>query len=139
KDPPPVKVTVDLDGLSQRILALPPKPAGYSGLQVGNTGQLFYRKEPGAQRGGDATLDRYDLEKRKEDSLAEGVSAFEVSRDGKRALGKVKEARSICDVADKRDPAKQKLATDAGQAKLDPPAEWTQICEHSRPHDRSPH
>ncbi|PYQ24668.1 MAG: peptidase S41 [Acidobacteria bacterium] len=128
KEPaPPVKVTVDLDGLSQRILALPPKPAGYSDLQVGNTGQLFYRKEPGAQRGGDATLDRYDLEKRKEDSLAESVSAFEVSRDGKRVLVKVKDAWSICDVADKLDLAKQKLGTDAVQVKIDPPAEWAQI------------
>src|SRR5207247_11476410 len=123
KEPaPPVKVTVDLDGLSQRILALPPKPAGYSDLQVGNTGQLFYRKEPGAQRGGDATLDRYDLEKRKEDSLAESVSAFEVSRDGKRVLVEAKDAWCICDGAGKQDLPRQKASTDTRRWRRHPSA-----------------
>ncbi len=123
----PVVVTVDPDGLSQRILALPPKPAGYSDLQVGTTGQLFYRKEPGAQRGADTSLVRFDLEKRKEDTLAETVNAFEVSADGKRLLVKVKDAWSISDLADKLDLAKEKLKLEAVQVRIDPPAEWAQI------------
>ena len=124
---PPVVVTVDQDGLAQRILAVPLKPAGASDLQVGATGQLFYRKEPGAARGGDTSLNRYDLEKRKEETLADGVNAFEVSGDGKRILVRVKDAWSICDVADKLDLAKNKLALEAVQVKIDPVAEWAQI------------
>jgi tricorn protease len=128
KPKPPVTVTIDADGLSERILALPLKPAGYDNLQVGTTGQIFYRKEPGALRSGDDTsLNRYDLEKRKEDALAEGISDFEISRDGKRALVRTKDAWSISDIADKLDLAKEKLKLDAVQVKIDPVAEWSEI------------
>ena len=124
---PPVVVTVDQDGLSQRILALAVKPAGYSDLQVGTTGQLFYRKEPGAVRGTDTSLNRYDIEKRKEDTLAEGVVSFQISGSGKRVLVKVKDAWSISDLGDKVDLAKFKLNLDGVQLKVDPVAEWSQI------------
>jgi tricorn protease len=127
---PPVVVSVDPDGLAQRILALPPKAAGYSDLQVGTTGQLFYRKEPGAQRGADTSLARFDLDTRKEDTLAEAVNGYQVSADGKRVLVKVKDAWSICDLADKADKldlAKEKLKLDAVMVKIDPVAEWAEI------------
>ena len=35
----PVKVVIDFDGLTQRIVALPPKPAPYDALQAGKSGQ----------------------------------------------------------------------------------------------------
>ena len=47
-----VKVVVDFDGLTQRIVALPPKPAGYDTLQAGKTGQIFYLKSAGFNRFG---------------------------------------------------------------------------------------
>ena len=128
---PPVVVTIDPDGLSQRIVALPPKPAGFDDLQVGATGQLFYRKEPGARRGGDTSLVRFGLEKRKEDTLAEAVNGYELSRDGKRVLVKVKEAWSICDLADKLDLAKEKLKLDTVQVRIEPTAEWAQIFDEA--------
>ena len=128
---PPVTVKVDQDGLSERILALPLKPAGYDDLQVGATGQIFYRKEPGAQHGADTSLNRYDLDKRKEDTLAEAISGFQISADGKRVLVKVKDAWSICEVADKLDLAKEKLKLDTVQVRIDPVAEWTQIFDEA--------
>ncbi len=124
---PPVVVAVDQEGLSQRILALAVKPAGYSDLQVGTTGQLFYRKEPGAVRGTDTSLNRYDIEKRKEDTLAENVMNFQITGSCKRVLVKVKDGWSICDLGDKLDLAKFKLNLDGVQVKVDPAAEWTQI------------
>jgi hypothetical protein len=126
-----VTVKVDQDGLSERILALPLKPAGYDDLQVGATGQIFYRKEPGAQHGADTSLNRYDLDKRKEDTLAEAISGFQISADGKRVLVKVKDAWSICEVADKLDLAKEKLKLDTVQVRIDPVAECTQIFDEA--------
>jgi tricorn protease len=124
----PVKVVVDFDGLTQRIVALPPKPAGYDQLQAGKSGQLFYLKTTGMNRFGDedASLIRFDLDKRKEETLLEKVDDFRLSADGKRMLIN-KDGWSIVDVADKLDLAKFKLPTDKMQVKIEPRAEWRQI------------
>ncbi|HEX9407714.1 MAG TPA: PDZ domain-containing protein, partial [Thermoanaerobaculia bacterium] len=126
----PVKVTVDLDGLSQRIQAIQLPEAVYFQLQVAKSGDLYYLKSnAGFNRfeSGDANLSHYSLSKRKEDSLVEKVDAFELSRDGKRVLLKMKDNWSIADVAEKIDPAKHKLALDKVAVKVDPVAEWRQI------------
>ena len=109
----PVKVTVDLDGLSQRIQAIPLPEAVYTDLQVAKTGELYYLKSTGGQdrfERGDTSLTHYSLTKRKEDSLVEKVDGFELSRDGKRVLMKMKDSFSISDVGEKIDPAKHKLS-----------------------------
>ena len=80
-------VKVDPGWLSQRILALPLKAAGYADLAGGrDQPDLLPASEPGPSPAPTAALYRYDLEKRKEDTLAEAVNGFEVSRDGKRVL-----------------------------------------------------
>lgn len=127
----PPKVVIDVDGLAQRIVALPPKPAGLSDLQVGASGQLYYRREPGAERGEDAALVRFDLSKRKEDTLLEALDAFEISADGKRVLVRVKEDWSICDLGDKLDLAKQRLNVAGVRVRVEPTAEWRQIFEEA--------
>ena len=128
----PVVVTVDWDGLQNRILAMPPKAGGYLDLQVGAAGQLFYRREPQAARGGDAALLRYDLDKRKEDTLLEKADAFEISRDGKRVLLRQGTNWHLCDLPLPERPAqialdKFKLPIDQLQVKADPATEWRQI------------
>ncbi len=133
---PPAKTVVDLDGLSQRILALPLPAAGYSSLQVGKSGELYYVKRNDIIGRGErkpGTLQRYSLTKRKEDTLLEKVNDFELSRDGKRVLLALPEnAYSIADVGEKIDPAKQhKLAVDKIEVKIDPVAEWRQIFDEA--------
>jgi tricorn protease len=123
---PPVKVVVDVEGIAQRILALPPKPATYSSLQAGAAGQIFYLKDAGGA-GAEASLQRFDLQKRKEDTILDKADAFWLSGDGKRVLVRVKDAWSLSDVADKVDLTKHKLALDAVQVKIDPTVEWRQI------------
>ena len=129
---PPV-VTIDVEGLEQRIVALPPRRAGYSQLQVGAAGRLYYLKAgvsgPGAPDDS-PSLQRFDMKKRKEDTLLEKADLFRISADGKRALVRVKDAWSIADVEDKLDKldtSKYPIKVDAAQIKIDPPAEWRQI------------
>ncbi|HEY7509621.1 MAG TPA: PDZ domain-containing protein [Vicinamibacteria bacterium] len=122
---PAVKVAVDFDGIGQRILALPPKPADYSRLQAGAAGQVYYLKDTTGN--GDNTLQRFDLTKRKEDTILDKADDFLLSGDGKRVLVKVKDAWSVSDLGDKVDLAKHKLALEAMQVKIDPPVEWRQI------------
>jgi tricorn protease len=128
----PVKVVVDFDGLTQRIVALPPKPGGYTGLQVGKSGQIYYLKSTGFNRFGpdETNLERFDMEKRKEDTLLEKVDEFYLSADGKRMLIS-KDGWSIVDVGDKLDPSKYRLPVDKLQVKIDPRAEWKQIFDEA--------
>jgi tricorn protease len=95
---PKEPVKIDLDGLDQRILAIPGVPPGnYSNLQAGAAGFLYYlsRAEAGGapqRRGADgpqipsASLNRYDLEKRKSDTIQPAVIGYELTPDGKKML-----------------------------------------------------
>src|SRR4029077_11420685 len=69
----------------------------------------------------------YSLTKRKEDTLVEKVDGFELSRDGKRVLLRMKDTLSIADVGEKIDPSKYKLPMDKIEVKVDPVAEWREI------------
>ncbi len=131
KKPEKVTVKVDLDGLSQRIIAFPLGAAGYEALAVGKTGEIYYLK-PGSglnryNRGEGGTLYRYSIEKRKEDSLLEKVNGYEISRDAKKVLLQMGENAVIAELGEKIDASKNKLALDKIEVKIDPRAEWKQI------------
>ncbi len=82
---------IDFDGIDQRILSFPIQQGTFSSLQAGAAGQVYYlsRPEPSADRragpsGG--TVTRYDLDKRKSDSVQQGVTTFELTPDGRKML-----------------------------------------------------
>jgi tricorn protease len=127
----PVEVKFDPDGLSQRILAMPMKAGVYADLSPGPANQLFYRRAASTDRDADAALLRYDLEKRKEDTLLEKADGFALSADAKRALVRVKEDWHLVDVADKLDLEKFKLDVGRVQVKVDPPTEWAQMLDEA--------
>ena len=83
--------TIEFDGLDQRILSFPIPAGTYSSLQAGAAGQVFYlaRPEPSAdRRSGPAggTVTRYDIERRRSDSIQSGVVAYELTPDGRKML-----------------------------------------------------
>ncbi|MEO8379024.1 MAG: PDZ domain-containing protein [Acidobacteriota bacterium] len=136
KDEPakPVVVTIDFARLAQRIQALPVPPAFFSNLQVSTTGQLHYLKRPSGNAfpsEDPGALSRFDLTKRKEDSLLDGVSGYVLSRDGKRVLLWMKEAWSIADTGDKPDPSKRRLGIDKVEVRVDPRVEWKQMYDEA--------
>ncbi|HET8772671.1 MAG TPA: PDZ domain-containing protein, partial [Thermoanaerobaculia bacterium] len=131
KAPEKVTVKVDLDGLSQRIVAFPLDAAGYASLQVGKTGELYYlRAGSGLNRFSDeegGSLYRYSLEKRKNESLLDQVLSYEISHDTKKVLLNLKDDLVVADLGEKIDASKNKLALDRIEVKIDPRAEWSQI------------
>ncbi|HEX7709213.1 MAG TPA: PDZ domain-containing protein [Thermoanaerobaculia bacterium] len=134
KKPEKVDVRIDFDGLFQRIVALPVGAAAYSSLTAGKSGEIFYVKQPmGRSRFGDVSgpLYRYKLEGRKEESLVDGVTSFEISRDTKKILLQIKESLVIADLGEKVDASKHKLAVDRIEVKIDPRAEWNQIFDEA--------
>ena len=132
----PVKVTVDFDGLNQRIQAVPIGEAVYSSIQVAKTGELYYLKRSGTYNrftGDDPrNLQHYSLTKRKEDLAVEKVNGYEISGDGKRVLLSMPDnAFSIADIAEKIDATKHKLAVDKVEVKIDPTVEWKEIFDEA--------
>jgi len=125
--PETVVVKFDPDGLAERILALPVKAGVYADLSAGSANQIFYRRAASTDEGADTPILRYDLEKRKEDTLLDKADGFELSADGKRVLVHVGEGWHIVDVGDKLDLGKFKLAIDQVQVRVEPRAEWPQI------------
>jgi len=132
----PVKVTVDFDGLNQRIQAVPIGEAVYSSIQVAKTGELYYLKRSGTYNrftGDDPrNLQHYSLAKRKEELAVEKVNGYEISGDGKRVLLSMPDnAFSIADIAEKIDATKHKLAVDKVEVKIDPTVEWKEIFDEA--------
>lgn len=93
---PPVTVTIDFDGLGQRIVSVPGLPERqYSSLSAGTDGIVFFLEASAARGvggggggGGGAANDliRYRLCDRRATPFVAGVTAFEVSADGRKLL-----------------------------------------------------
>ncbi len=93
--PGPVEVKIDLDGIDQRILSMPLPPRRYVSLQAAKPGVLLAVEMPAtAERSGDGpsgagpgmVVHRYDLKARKGDMPLAGVSGFQMSFGGDKAL-----------------------------------------------------
>jgi tricorn protease len=121
-----VTVSIDFDGLDQRILALDVPVRSYRQLTTGAAGQLFYTEDVPNEPG--VTLHRYDLEKRESEQLLAGILDFVVSADGEKLLIAQPDDRwALTDATGTPDPDEGKLDLSAMRLRIDPPAEWKQI------------
>lgn len=87
---PKIEVKIDLEGILQRILAIPVPPRTYTGLQAAGKGVVLAMEAvppmPGAFFSAGNTVHRYDLKQRKSDIVLSGVRGFEIARNGKKFL-----------------------------------------------------
>jgi tricorn protease len=132
----PEPVTIDFDGLDQRILAFPLPPGDYRQLWAGAAGQVFYLAQtptlPGQPGPVNRSLMRYDLAKRKGDTLQSNVIDFHITPDGKKArIVTNSETLSIVELVPGADAGKGKLNMEAVEVRVDPQAEWQQIFDET--------
>lgn len=73
-----VTVTIDLDGIDQRVLALPLPSGQYGGLAANEKTLFFLESADGGRR-----LRSFDFDDRKAKTVADGVSGYELSANGK--------------------------------------------------------
>jgi tricorn protease len=126
---------IDLDNISQRILALPMPPGRYVDLQTGKSGVVFAMEAPAPAPGPAAfTVHRFDLEKRRADIAVAGVKFFKVSYGGEKILYQQGDKWAIADVPPMPDngptpppPNEKALKIADLEVKVDPPAEWKQM------------
>jgi tricorn protease len=125
KEPP--KVAIDFDGIGQRILALPVPTRSYAGIAVGKAGTLFIGENAQAPGQQGFILHKYDLEKRKLDKVAEGLSALDFSANGEKMLYRQGQSWFIASTAQPIKPGEGKIKTEDMEVYVDPKVEWQQM------------
>ena len=127
---------IDLDGIQQRILALPIPARNYIALAPGKAGVILIGEgDPAAnptESGPLRSLWRFTLDKRKTEDILHDPSTFSVSFDGDKVLYQKGAGWFIASQDDLKPDAAdgtpgKSLRVDAMEAKIDPRAQWNQI------------
>ncbi len=136
----PKEFRIDLDGIQDRVVALPVEPAVMRAFAAAK-GYIYYSTTAiqglsGPIPGESSALHAYDLKERKEKTLIEGVERFAISFDGSKVLyeadgGPGGHSYGIIDA--KPDGPKKAgegaLNLSSMRVEVDPPQEWKQIFE----------
>lgn len=118
---------IDVEGLAQRIIGLPVKPANYSHL-TSVADKLYYTRR--GSRDEKPLLLLYDLKELKETELGQ-IDGYEISANQKKMLVKQGPAYAIIDLPTAKIEIKDKLNLDGMEVNLDRKAEWQQIFTES--------
>jgi tricorn protease len=125
------KTTIDLDGIEQRTVSLPIKPANYVGLDAGKEGELFLteipdvpRFERGPQSG---AITKFDLKTRKTEPFLGNTNSFAVSANGEKVLYRQGPGWFIAATSAAPKPGDGALKVSAMEVYVDPRAEWNQM------------
>ena len=125
-----VKVTIDLDGIGQRIVALPIKAANYVGLDAGKAGTLFLSEivdVPRFDGPTPVTVSKFDLTTRKTEPFVGGINGFAVSANGEKVLYRQGPGWFITGTAVVVKPGDGALNLAEMEVYVDPRAEWNQM------------
>jgi tricorn protease len=137
KDKPTPPTKIDLDGIQQRILALPIPARNYVTLVAGKEGVILLGEgnaaaNPSAGNGIMRSVWRFTLETRKTEDVLHDSTAIATSFDGEKALYMKGSGWFITKVSDLNPGAAdgtpgKGLNLDGMTAKIDPRAEWRQM------------
>src|SRR6266567_4990114 len=137
----PVEVKIDLDGIQDRVVALPTDPAVIRSFAAAK-GFLYYSTAPiqglsGPLPGEGPAVHVYDLKERKEKTLIENVQRFALSFDGSKLLyqddgggPRATHTYGIIDAKPAGEPKKVgdgALSLNGMRTEIDPPQEWKQM------------
>lgn len=143
EDEDPPRTAVDLDGLADRVVPFPVPAARYSGLGAVKGAVVWVRVPIGGVLGDDlakpgddeppAVLERYDLDKRRVQTLVDDVDEVWISGDGERVVVwdgdslRVLPADRKADSGDRED-SDEEITVDLSRIRVqvDPAAEWRQ-------------
>ncbi len=120
----PVRVKVDFEGFEARVRAIPGPSGNYQSLSA-SADAVFYRFNSGT---GPLALEMFDLEARKEETVLDRATAYELSADGKKILfSQGSDTYGIVDAKPGQKAGDGKLALDNLQLRIEPRAEWSQM------------
>jgi tricorn protease len=121
---------IDLDGLDQRIIALPMPALNYAGLKAGAAGSLFavsVSALAGLTDPARTTLWKFDLATKAPAPFASDVMAMDATPDGQKLLLLVRGMWMVVPSAGPPAPGQGVLDLSSMDVKVDPRAEWRQM------------
>src|SRR5262249_24306754 len=135
---------IDLEGIGQRILALPLPAHDYVGLEAGKAGVLFLAERANAPmpppgpnfvpRG--FLVQQFDMATKKTEKILDNASGFEVAANGEKALYRMAGKWFITATSAPIKPGEGALKTDDLEVYIDPRAEWKQMYREAWRHQR---
>jgi tricorn protease len=120
-------IRIDFDGMMARAVAVPVEAGNIVSLDVRGK-KLFYQTQPlqlleGTLPGEKSALHVYDIEKRKDGVVTQGLDNYRISADGKKVLIKQDKDWSVIDAAASdggKDGDKKTLKLDGMRLRIDP-------------------
>ena len=130
-------IHIDFDGMMARAVAVPVEAGNIVSLDVRGK-KLFYETQAlqqleGSLAGEKSALHVYDIEKRKDGVVTQGLDNYSLSADGKKVLVKQDKDWSVIDAAASdggKDGDKKTLKLDGMRLHVDPKAEWNEVFDN---------
>ncbi len=120
------EVKIDFDGIENRSVLLPPEAGNYGNLEA-VSGKVIYVQNPNTGSA-DKTkkIKYYDLTKREEKTIADGVDNYTLSADGKKILIVKEGGYYVTEIAPDQK-LEKKMPVDQMEMTINPRQEWHQI------------
>lgn len=124
--PPPPKnlVSIDPDGIGQRIVSIDVPAREYNRLAAGEEGVIFISEL--VQNHDEATLHKYELKNRKSSEFLPGVSSFNLAQNGTKIIYRTSGKWYVAKTSEKPSGV-EPLKIGSIDVRMDPRAEWKQI------------
>jgi tricorn protease len=120
------EVKIDFSGIEDRSVILSPEAGNYTNLQA-VSGKVIYLKLPNTGSADKKkAIKYYDLSKREEKVIADGVDNYTLSADGKKILIVKEGSYFITDIAPEQK-LEKKMPVDQMEMTINPRQEWHQI------------
>ena len=130
KEKKEVKVTIDFENISQRILALPIPERNDLGMTSGKEGILYLLEGPLVLPDDGPvqfSVQRFDMKSRKTEKIVDGIRDFALSGNGEKMLYRQSENWFIAAADKPVKPGEGQLKTADMEVYVDPKAEWNQM------------
>ena len=118
EEKPEITVEIDVDGINNRIVVLPPGDGNYMNLTAVDGGILYIN---------DGKLKKFSIADKKEEDILDNARQFLLSDDGKSFLYRSGRDFGIAKVAPGQKSVTGKLDLSNLEMKIDPMKEWQQI------------
>ncbi len=120
-------ITVDVEGIGDRIISLPVSPSNYFGV-IATEGRIYYNER---SSGASTTkMKMFDLKSREETELGENIS-FTISPNNRKMLVRIRNNYSVIDLPSSRINVNDHIDLSGMRAWVDYNEEWQQIYDES--------